>query len=93
MCECKSLLEAKLLENFKQREPAAKNHEACLGGYGIFQVGNVLQLRPYMAVKYEATYTTSAGKLRRKRSAGSLSFRFCPFCGRGLDAAEPPSPE
>ena len=41
-CNCKSELEAKILERFKKHAPDATDHRAHLKGYAIALIGNMI---------------------------------------------------
>lgn len=85
MCNCKTEIEAQLVERFKDKHPEATGHRATIEGYGFAVVGNTLLLRPYMPVKFGAGHANKKTGLERwKAEKGTMSFRFCPFCGENL---------
>ena len=87
MCDCKSRIEAQLVERYKAAQPKAADHQATLEGYGFGVVGNTMVMRPCMPIKYGARHPTKAGPERWKSEKGTMVFRFCPFCGEKLAAA------
>lgn len=88
MCNCKPEIEAALLERFKAKHPDATGHSATLDGYGFAIVGNTMTLRPYMPIKFGAGHANKKTGLERwKHEKGTMSFRFCPFCGENLLAS------
>lgn len=85
MCNCKTEIEAALLERFKVKHPDAKGHSVTLEGYGLAVVGNTMMLLPYMPIKLGAGHANKKTGLERwKNKKGTMSFRFCPFCGESL---------
>lgn len=83
MCNCKSEVEANLAEHYARNIPGAKEHKIELTGYGLAIVNNTMELRPYMPLTATAKFPVKArpGEMREKRSKGTMSFNFCPFCG------------
>lgn len=81
MCDCKTTIEAKLLEKFKAKHPDAAGHKVTLEGYGLTLQGKTMRLQPYMPVKFGAGHPTKAGPERWKNQRGTMAFTFCPFCG------------
>ena len=91
MCECKTELEAKLVERFRAKNPDATGHRATLEGYGLAIVGDTMKLMPYMPIKFGAGHENKKTGLERwKNEKGTMTFRFCPFCGENLVAATDP---
>lgn len=91
MCECKTEIEAQLVERFKGKHPNAAGHKAALQGYGFAIVGGTMTLRPYMDIKFGAgNANKKTGIERWKNEKGTMSFRFCPFCGENLLAVPKP---
>ena len=80
-CDCKSDIEAKLLERFKSQAPDGQNHAVALGGYGLCLEGNKMSYRPYVEVSTSADMPKKSGGWTLKRSKMNMFFRFCPFCG------------
>ncbi len=86
MCDCKTEIEAQLVERLKAKHPAAAGHQAGLECYGFAIVGNTMTLRPYMPIKYGAGHTNKkTGREQWKTEKGTMAFSFCPFCGEGLE--------
>lgn len=78
-CTCQKDLEAKLLERFKASEPTARNHSACVLGYGVnFATGGISQAAQ---VEYDAVYPLKKGGERHKVTKSHVVFNYCPFCG------------
>lgn len=85
MCDCKTTIEAQLVERMKAKYPDAAGHSATLEGYGFTITGNTMTMRPYMPVKFGAGHENKKTGLERwKNEKGTMSFRFCPFCGENL---------
>ena len=85
MCNCKTEIEAQLVERMKAKHPDATRHSATLEGYGFAIVGNTMTLRPYMPIKFGAGHANKKTGLERwKNEKGTMSFRFCPFCGENM---------
>lgn len=84
MCNCRSDIEAKLAERFKNEQPAATGHRAELMGYAI-GLGNQsmsMYLVGCMPIELTAEFPLKGGVLRkRKTTKQSMFFTFCPFCG------------
>lgn len=80
-CNCKSDIEAKLLEALKNMVPG-RNHEAVLQGYGINLSGPVATVRPFMmAHGYVEPERKAGGYSARRTIKQTVVFTFCPFCG------------
>ncbi len=80
-CNCKSEIEAKLLERFIQAEPDAEGHAVELQGYALGLTANSIVIRPSMPIRLTAVRTSRAGLRRPRSSAQTMVFSFCPFCG------------
>ena len=93
MCNCKTDIEAQLTARFQAKYPEATGHRATLEGYGFAVVDNTMTLMPYMPAKFGAGHTNKkTGLARWKGEKGTMSFRFCPFCGVNLlEKAETPN--
>lgn len=88
MCNCKSDIEAKLVEQYRAKYPDAEGHSATLEGYGFVIRDNTTHQTPYMPIKFGAGHKAKKTGLERwKTGKGIMSFRFCPFCGEKLGAA------
>lgn len=90
-CTCRTDLEAKLLERFKQQHPDTKNHQLELTGYALV-LGEQPQEYPAMKVIATHTVTSKAGRQREKKVIQSMIGHHCPFCGTPVTAtpAAPP---
>ena len=80
MCECRNVIEEKLLARFKAQSPNAANHEVSLDGYGIV-IGEKLSARPFMPATFRADHPLKKGGLKTKTTRVNMFFTFCPFCG------------
>lgn len=88
-CNCKSTVEAQLLERFKAAEPNASEHRVSLHGYGLAIVNNTLELRGCMEVKASAKHSTKTGTTRVKKQTQIMGFSYCPFCGTHATGSQP----
>ena len=79
-CNCKTELEIKLTERFKEKVPEASNHAAKLQGYGFAIIDNSMKSMGYMEVKNTADYPLKKGS-KSKTTTMSMYFSYCPFCG------------
>lgn len=85
MCDCKTRIEAQLVERLKAKHPDAKSHKATLQGYGMTIVGNTMKLQPFMFIKGGASHANKkTGTERWKTEKGTMAFSFCPFCGNKI---------
>lgn len=80
-CNCKSDLEAKLLERVKAAAPDATDHSAELAGYGLAVVDNAMLQIPFMEVRTSAMHPVKKGGTKLKKSTLNMFFSYCPFCG------------
>lgn len=88
MCDCRKDLEARLLEDFRQRNPDATEHSATLNGYA-FIFGSSVQMKGCMEVEYSARHAVKKGDgYKTKRTKSSMIFTFCPFCGERYEPAK-----
>lgn len=79
-CTCKSDIEAKLLERFRQERPDVNKHEAELKGYGLV-IGETLESKGFMPLELTAEFPLKKGGFKRKTEKQSMFFNYCPFCG------------
>lgn len=80
-CDCKTTMEARLLEYFKGQQPDASDHKVELQGYGI-TFGQKMDLRAYMNVATTCSRTAKAtGRVVEKKGAFPMFATYCPFCG------------
>ena len=87
MCDCKTDLEKRLLERFKEAEPTAIGHEVSLTGYA-FILGKQLKLIGVMPIEQSADFPLKKGGVKKKSVKCSMQFTYCPFCGVKYDADE-----
>lgn len=83
-CNCKSDIEARLLERFKGTAAEATDHGVVLQGYGLVIVENRMESRPYMPFKASARYPLKNGGSKVKTSSQNMMFNYCPFCGKSV---------
>lgn len=81
-CNCKSELEAALLERFKTNAPEATDHGVELAGYSFVIVANTMHSVPYMEVRTSAMHPLKKGGTRLKKGTTNMFFTYCPFCGK-----------
>lgn len=84
-CNCKSELEAKILEQFKKKAPDATDHRVYLKGYGLALIGNTMMLRGSMPVESIARFTLKNGGTKEKTLKQSMFYSYCPFCGANAE--------
>lgn len=89
-CNCKSDIEARLLERFKGSAPTGQNHGVTISGYGFCIEGNTMTQRPYAEVTQSADMPKKSGGWTHKRSKLSMYFSYCPYCGAPV-ADQPPA--
>lgn len=80
-CNCKSDIEARLLERFRSTEAQATGHTIELQGYALLLGGARMDVRGYMPVEASARHTTKSGTVRVKKQKQNMLFSYCPFCG------------
>lgn len=83
-CNCKSDIEARLLERFKTTSPEATDHGVTLQGYALVIVDNRMGSRPYMPFKTTASYPLKKGGSKVKVVSQNMMFNYCPFCGKSV---------
>ena len=83
-CTCRTDIEAKLLERFKESSPEATDHSVSLQGYGLVIIENRMESRPCMQIKTTASYPLKKGGSKVKESTQSMMFNYCPFCGKSV---------
>lgn len=84
-CDCRSRIEEKLLDRFKEKSPTAQNHELSLDGYCLGVIGNSLVSMPAMPVKMVADHPLKKGGFKKKTEMGNMIFSYCPFCGMKIE--------
>lgn len=80
-CDCRSRIEEKLLERFKEQAPLAREHRAELDGYCLGVVDNEWVSMPSMPIKLTAEHPLKSGLFKRKTTTSNMIFNYCPFCG------------
>ena len=86
MCNCRSDIESKLLENYKAITPGATLHQIKLTGYGFFLSGNHLIEQGKMGIEGEAVHRLKNGNSKPKKIKQDMAFTYCPFCAQPYDA-------
>lgn len=84
MCDCRSRIEEKLLNNFRAKSPEATDHRAKLTGYALI-FGKELTEKGCMSIEYTAKFPLKKGGVKEKAQKVSMIFTFCPFCGDKYD--------
>lgn len=82
-CNCKSEIEAKLLDRFKQQAPDATDHKVRLTGYTLL-LGETITAAPYMEFEATANHPLKKGGFKEKRERQNMIFNYCPFCGASV---------
>ena len=82
-CNCKSDLEARLLERAKEQLPESKDHNVSMTGFAfVFNDANGMDQLGFMPVEIEHKVTVKKTGLERvKKQKTSFIFTYCPFCG------------
>ena len=88
-CDCKSDIEAKLLESFKGDTPDGVDHSVSMHGYGFCIVENKMVMRPYTEVTRAVQLPRKAGGFSTKRMKLNMFFSYCPFCGKPVIEENP----
>lgn len=88
-CDCRTRVEANILEHFKAQNPDATDHKVELKGYGITIGEKKLDLRAGMPAATSCMRTAkTTGRVSEKKSEITMFFPFCPFCGKPAEAPE-----
>ena len=81
-CECKTGVEAKLLERFKEQSPEATGHAVELNGYALlFTPDHNIVQKGCMTMTTRASFPLKKGGVKEKKETGNMVFTYCPFCG------------
>jgi len=91
-CSCKTEIEVRLLERFKEVSPEAQAHEVELTGYA-FILGDKLEYKGCMNIEAVADFPLRKGGFKRKTQHQNMIFAFCPFCGvkYGVESVDAPA--
>ena len=81
MCDCKTEIEAHLLENFIEKQPVATGHKAELMGFGLSMGSGTMQVAGCMPIELTAIYPLKKGGTKSKVTKHIMCFSHCPFCG------------
>lgn len=81
-CDCRKDIEQKLTKRYAEQVPEASNHQVSLQGYGFALADNTLVMRCVMAYEATATHCLKGGGTKQKKLKGSMTFNYCPFCGK-----------
>lgn len=85
MCTCKSDIEQKLLDRFKEQNPLADSHKSELMGYGIFITKDLgLVAKPFMNLELKANFPLKKGGAKSRTEKSTIVFNYCPFCGEKI---------
>lgn len=86
MCDCKTLIEGKMLEMFVDGKPDGAEHEIKLEGYGfcLNRESNQIELKPFMPAVGCYTHTFKNGNKKKKKVEQNIFFNYCPFCGESI---------
>ena len=91
MCNCKTDVEKKMTETFREQSPEAHGHKAELTGYVLLIEGNTLKSKGAMNIDMTATYPLKKGGEKVRTLKSNMLFTFCPFCGQKYDGTSPPT--
>lgn len=100
MCNCRSDIEARLVEKVSQQMPeGSRNLSVSLGGgYAFLLGGSGIAMRNVMPIdiEYEEPLKKRPGEFKRKRPKLSMHGNYCMFCGvkyeKDADETEPAAP-
>lgn len=81
MCDCKTDIEAKLLDRFKTNAPDAQAHTARLTGYTLLLGSNSIVQKGCMGIELTAAHPLKKGGYKAKTERSNMIFSYCPFCG------------
>jgi|LULJ01.1.fsa_nt_gb hypothetical protein len=92
-CNCKTEIEAKVVERLKEEYPEGRDHTATMDNNYAFlfsmndEMNSVLHVG-YIAFKNTVTTTTKKGVERTAKPQLNIHFTYCPFCGERYKKAE-----
>jgi len=81
MCDCRKVLEEKLLAKVQEMRPDAINITGSLAGYGFIIKNNKMTSRPTTTFDVEYTHKLKNGKEKLKKEKVSIALSHCPHCG------------
>jgi hypothetical protein len=82
MCNCRTELTAKLLENVKKQLPDSTGHEVEIGGYSFVFTDSGITGRDCLPVTIKHFVTAKkTGIQKLKTEKTNLLASYCPFCG------------
>lgn len=81
-CTCKTTVEAKLLERFKEQSPEASGHAVDLSGYALILDDEMaMSQKGCMPIVTRASFPLKKGGAKEKKQTFNMIFTYCPFCG------------
>jgi hypothetical protein len=83
-CDCRTLIEEKLLARFIGLAKDASDHHVSLTGFAMF-LGEEIQEKGYMEIETTALYPLKKGGSKVRVSKQRMGFTFCPFCSKKYD--------
>lgn len=86
-CNCKTEIEAKVVERLKEEYPEGRDHTANMDKNYAWTMPDFNQVG-YLALTNTVTTTTKKGVERTVKPALNLHFTYCPFCGERYKKAE-----
>lgn len=82
MCNCKTEIEANLLEHVKQQLPESTGHHVEIGGYVLGFKGDAMFSCQSLPVTIKHTVTMKkTGLPKQKVEKQNMMARYCMFCG------------
>lgn len=86
-CDCRSEIQEKLLERFKEKNPDVSEHHVLLTGYALILEEAILKEKGCMGIELTALYPLKKGGAKEKKQKQNMIFTFCPFCGEKYDSS------
>ncbi|MDT8383023.1 MAG: hypothetical protein RRB22_01260 [Gammaproteobacteria bacterium] len=83
MCDCRSVLEKKLLQRVQNANPEATGINIGLGGY-VYVIGGSVGMKPSLPIEGSFDLPTKSGGTKTKRIKERMIASYCPFCGESL---------
>lgn len=80
MCDCRTRIEEKLLNKFRDDAPEATGHGAKLTGYALI-FGETVTEKGCMPIEHTAKFPLKKGGVKEKTQKINIMFTYCPFCG------------